>query len=98
MIYFTSGVSNSHGALPVQRRTDSSDDAEPRRLALAMWYLTDQESEEYCPTFKDSRQTPSTDYSNNATISEKPKKVYDPTAPKELFTIPNRKRVAGRGK
>jgi len=89
MIYFTSSVSNLHGALPVQRRTDSASDAEPRRLALAMWYVTDKELEEYVPTFKDSKQMPAAD--SNAQKRYKPKRIHDPndpTAPRELFTIP----------
>mmetsp|Transcript_16284 Transcript_16284/g.34404 ORF Transcript_16284/g.34404 Transcript_16284/m.34404 type:complete len:477 (+) Transcript_16284:92-1522(+) len=93
MIYFTSGVENLHGALPVQRRTtdstadDDDDDAEPRRLALAMWYVTDPELEEYEPIFRESD-------SNSKTAQRKrskSKREYDPndpTAPKELFTIP----------
>lgn len=38
MVYFTSGIENLHGALPVLRK----DDTEPRRLALAMWYVFDE--------------------------------------------------------
>lgn len=38
MVYFTSGVENLHGALPVQ----SSENFEPRRIALAMWYVFDK--------------------------------------------------------
>ncbi|KAL7537522.1 hypothetical protein ACHAXR_007881 [Thalassiosira sp. AJA248-18] len=93
MIYFTSGLENLHGALPVQRRIDSSDDddgAEPRRLALAMWYVTDPELEEYVPTFQEvKKQSPKEN--SDAQSRTKPRKVYDPNdpnAPKELFTVP----------
>jgi hypothetical protein len=40
MVYFTSGVENLHGALPVLRNENK--DTEPRRLALALWYVFDK--------------------------------------------------------
>jgi len=48
MAFFTAGVENLHGALPVERRVR---DEEPRRLALAMWYVTDEQLEEVIPPF-----------------------------------------------
>jgi hypothetical protein len=40
MIYFTSGVENLHGALPVSK--SKSKNGQPKRLALAMWYVFDE--------------------------------------------------------
>ena len=88
MIYFTSGVENLHGALPVGERQGDSDP--PRRLALAMWYVTNKELEEYVPPFQKSNEE-SSSTSSSTQSALKPRKVYDPndpTAPKELFTIP----------
>ncbi|KAL9180781.1 hypothetical protein ACHAXT_011234 [Thalassiosira profunda] len=92
MVYFTSGVENLHGALPV-KRTDYGGDqsAVPRRLALAMWYVTDPELEEYVPPFQ---QTKPSDGSSRSKV--KPRKVHDPndpSAPKELFVVPIPKRI-----
>eukprot|EP00804_Cyclotella_cryptica_P022374 CCRYP_015917-RA/>CCRYP_015917-RA protein AED:0.29 eAED:0.29 QI:0/0/0/1/1/1/2/0/433 len=42
MIYFTSGIENLHGALPVLSSGGGGREiVEPRRLALAMWYVFD---------------------------------------------------------
>ncbi|KAL7486408.1 hypothetical protein ACHAW6_012009 [Cyclotella cf. meneghiniana] len=42
MIYFTSGIENLHGALPVLSRAGGGiESVEPKRLALAMWYVFD---------------------------------------------------------
>ena len=90
MIYFTSGVENLHGALPVRERQHGDIDKPPRRLALAMWYVTDKELEEYVPPFQESNEESSASSSNTQSTT-KPRKVYDPNdpdAPKELFTIP----------
>jgi len=56
---FTSGIENLHGALPVKEiegTTNKNNDEEPqqrsaRRLALAMWYVTDSNSEETVPEY-----------------------------------------------
>lgn len=40
MVFFTSGIENLHGALPVLRGENKA--AEPRRLALALWYVFDK--------------------------------------------------------
>lgn len=92
MIYFTSGVENLHGALPVIERQDGDTDKPPRRLALAMWYVTDKELEEYVPPFQQSnKESSDASSSNTQSTTTKPRKVYDPNdpdAPKELFTIP----------
>ena len=90
MIYFTSGVENLHGALPVKERQDGDTDKPPRRLALAMWYITDKELEEYAPPFQESSKD-SAASSSNTQSTTRSRKVYDPNdpdAPKELFTIP----------
>jgi len=78
MIYFTSGTENLHGALGVKQRADASDRGEPRRLALAIWYVFEQELQEYVPPFRGIR-------------SAKSRQVYDrndPTSPETLFSIP----------
>lgn len=97
MIYFTSGVENLHGALPValpvaqgvtKDKADTCNNTPPRRLALAMWYVTDKELEEYVPPFQQSYEEKPI---SSTQTTFKPRKVYDPndpTAPKELFTIP----------
>mmetsp|Transcript_19819 Transcript_19819/g.41590 ORF Transcript_19819/g.41590 Transcript_19819/m.41590 type:complete len:499 (+) Transcript_19819:185-1681(+) len=82
MVYFTSGVESLHGALPVQKLSESK---VPRRLALAMWYVFDPALEEFVPSFQRVE--------NDASRPRrgKPKKTYDPNdpeAPKELFVIP----------
>jgi len=107
MIYFTSGVENLHGALPVMNPTnddgsgsrndndDSGNVGPPRRLALAMWYVTDRDLEEYVPTFREKSveraAATASDSSSNANRKLRPKRVHDPNdpeAPKELFVIP----------
>lgn len=86
MIYFTSGVENLHGAFPVLRRDEG--DAQPRRLALAMWYVVNPELDEYVPsqTFVEASTASSTPQSKT-----RQRAVYhtnDPEAPKGLFDIP----------
>ena len=89
MIYFTSGIENLHGALPVKQRPESKDGEEPsRRLALAMWYVTDPSLEEYVPSFQEAKEQSSPELKSNAL---KPGQVHDPndpTAPTELFVVP----------
>jgi len=89
MIYFTSGVENLHGAMAVRERQGGDASKPPRRLALAMWYVTDKELEEYVPPFQESSKESSSPLSNTQT-TVKPRKYdpNDPDAPKELFTIP----------
>ncbi|KAL7551150.1 hypothetical protein ACHAWF_014349 [Thalassiosira exigua] len=90
IVCFTGGVEGLHGALPVKRRADdgADSDAEPRRLALAMWYVVDPKLEEYIPAFQ--KQTmQSTD--NGVNDRAKPRKRHDPNdpyAPNELFVLP----------
>ena len=54
---FTSGIENLHGALPVEGKTETNKDEKQkqqppaRRLALAMWYVTDSNSEETVPEY-----------------------------------------------
>lgn len=55
MTYFTSGIENLHGALPVVDVSSSScsgdDDCPvPRRVAIAMWYTLDHMYQEVLPT------------------------------------------------
>lgn len=95
MMYFTSGVENLHGALPVRRRIkkDHQQKAEPtRRLALAMWYVTDPELEEYVPPFRDvidSHQSLGDDETKNGsqTTTKDVTDPNDPNAPEQLFSI-----------
>ena len=90
MIYFTSGVENLHGALPVERDGLSGQDDMPRRLAIAMWYVFDESLEEFVPSFHAS--TAASEEEAKSSLGDlKPRKVYDsndPNAPKELFTLP----------
>ena len=93
MIYFTSGVENLHGALSVERRDNGSSERDddttvPRRLAIAMWYVFDEALEEFVPSFQASSVE---QQYQSSTGNLKPRKVYDPndpSAPKELFTLP----------
>ncbi len=48
MTVFTSGIENLHGALPVKEEGDPSTS---RRLALAMWYVASEDSEETVPEY-----------------------------------------------
>ena len=109
MIYFTSGLENMHGALAVQQKrgtVDSSstssndiddDGVEPRRLALAMWYVTEKELEEYVPAFQEATQQQQEEEAESSPAGSsqqqsklKQRKVHDPTdpeAPTELFIL-----------
>eukprot|EP00986_Skeletonema_menzelii_P013046 scaffold7396_cov127-Skeletonema_menzelii.AAC.9 len=90
MIYFTSGVENLHGALPVERDSLSGQDYLPRRLAIAMWYVFDQSLEEFVPSFHASAAA-SEEEAKSSLGGLKPRRVHDsndPNAPKELFTLP----------
>ena len=59
MTYFTSGVENLHGALPVEELQQESCSTSPdtnqtfptRRIVLAMWYTTSPNEAESVPTF-----------------------------------------------
>lgn len=43
MMYFTSGVENLHGALPVLKTLkDGIEDVEPKRVVMALWYVFDE--------------------------------------------------------
>lgn len=93
MIYFTSGVENLHGALPVERGSNGQDDdnASPRRLAIAMWYVFDQSLEEFVPPFHASMTETKNEGIKSLSGSLMARKVYDPNdpnSPKELFTLP----------
>ena len=91
LIYFTAGPESLHGALPVDQSTEDST-SEPRRLAMAMWFVMDAELEEYVPPFGSRIEMQSSS-------AAKPRTVYDPndpTAPKHLFDIPMPKSVGGQ--
>ena len=45
LVYFTSGVENFHGALPVREKKGNDNDS-ASRLALAMWYVFDKNLKE----------------------------------------------------
>jgi hypothetical protein len=51
LVFFTAGPENLHGALPVRQHGGEDDENCPlsRRLALAMWYVTDDSPEEFEP-------------------------------------------------
>lgn len=100
MIYFTSGAENLHGALPVRQRRgkdeqaqqEQKDDGPSRRLALALWYVTDPELEEYVPPLRDpidSHQSLSKDVTNDGqqTSTKAATDPNDPNAPEQLFSI-----------
>lgn len=100
MMYFTSGVENLHGALPVRRRKrkeqhlqEAQVEEEPtRRLALAMWYVTDPELQEYVPPFrdaKDSHLSLGEDETKNGpqTTTKDITDPNDPNAPEQLYAI-----------
>ena len=50
MTVFTSGIENLHGALPV-KAVGGNDESPSRRLALAMWYVTSDDTEEKVPEY-----------------------------------------------
>ena len=45
LVYFTSGIENLHGALPVRQKEGNGSDS-ASRLALAMWYVFDKNLQE----------------------------------------------------
>ena len=78
MIYFTSGVENLHGAMAVRERDGGDADKPPRRVALAMWYVTDKELEEYVPPFQQSNKESSDASSSNTQSTTKPRRKSSP--------------------
>lgn len=91
LIYFTAGVESLHGALPVAQSTEDST-PEPRRLALAMWFVKDSQLEEYVPPFGSKIEMQSSSAAKPRAVND----PNDPTAPKHLFDIPMPKSVEGR--
>jgi hypothetical protein len=59
MTFFTSGVENLHGALPVEENPVVCTTT-PRRLVLAMWYTTDSREKELVPNFGEQQDDPNT--------------------------------------
>ena len=74
MTWFTSGVENLHGALPVQEAEEnsSSDPSSSRRLALAMWYVTTNDSEEGVPEYGAAQNNAEEDDPNRAELFQIP--------------------------
>lgn len=83
MAYFTAGVENLHGALPVVERfvggevackKEEQECPMPRRLALAMWYVANGQAAEIVPRFGGNRKNEVDD--------------DDPNAPTKVLEIP----------
>lgn len=57
LVYFTAGVENLHGALPMLAKEAATDNdiqsgtPPPRRLTLAMWYVLEGDAQEHVPGY-----------------------------------------------
>ena len=74
LVYFTAGPENLHGALPVEanENDDNNDNATPRRLTLAMWYVLQGDAQEHAPAHGQKAMEAHEDLANRQVLFELP--------------------------